>query len=725
MLAVRGVRAVVIRRRLLAVAVLAPLLGLPSLTESAAAPTPPGTITGTVTGPGATPVEDVQVVVTQPGPFGEGPFIEPVLTAADGTYEIEVAAGMYAVEFTPPSGSTLAPEAWDDTYGTPDPVEVLPSTETSGIDAELAVGATVTGHVGDPEGDPLSGAFIQVTRWWEPERGFWSGTTNASGDYSIPGLPPTYLLVRADPPASRPDLFGEYYDNAFSTGRADPVLTTLGAVTPGINLALGPGGSLSGTLTDADGNPLAGAFLHADTVLCCEAGGDTETGADGTWTIDNIGPGDYYIHFHSPDEEESEFLWEYYDNAHDFGDADIVSVGEGEDVTGLDAVLDRGARISGRVTGLDGRGAGGVAVVLTDEHDNSTSFGTNAAGMWSASRLSAGDYTIEFRAAHGSEWHDEQLRPDGATIVSVEDGGSATGIDATLDRIVIGQDFTGNDTRVLAHCDIGDPATFMFAVDGFDTSDGTTSGAIDFGDSSPPFVFSASGATVSHTYTWGGGASTGPASEVVVTLTGGPAHSDSFTVIPAYTQCGGGGPSFTDVPAGHPFAAEIECLVDLDVTTGFADGTFGPGANITRQAAVAWLWRLAGSPAPSSLPAFSDVGEAHPFGDAIAWADQRNIVEGFPDGTFRPGGFVTRQAMAAWMYRYVFEPPASLPTGFSDVPSDHPFAMAIAWASDAGIAQGFVDGTFRPTNRITRQAVAAYLCRLAAYDGGGFEFVTE
>ena len=50
-----------------------------------------------------------------------------------------------------------------------------------------------------------------------------------------------------------------------------------------------------------------------------------------------------------------------------------------------------------------------------------------------------------------------------------------------------------------------------------------------------------------------------------------------------------------------------------------------------------------------------------------------------------------------------------------DVPNDYAFAMAIAWAAAAGIAQGYPDDTFRPGQAVTRQAVAAYLCRLAAY----------
>ncbi len=53
---------------------------------------------------------------------------------------------------------------------------------------------------------------------------------------------------------------------------------------------------------------------------------------------------------------------------------------------------------------------------------------------------------------------------------------------------------------------------------------------------------------------------------------------------------------------------------------------------------------------------------------------------------------------------------------FSDVPSGHPFQDEIGWMADSGISEGFPDGTFRPTSPVTRQAMAAFLQRLAGHD---------
>jgi hypothetical protein len=113
-------------------------------------------------------------------------------------------------------------------------------------------------------------------------------------------------------------------------------------------------------------------------------------------------------------------------------------------------------------------------------------------------------------------------------------------------------------------------------------------------------------------------------------------------------------------------------------------------------------------------PPFSDVRASHPFYDEIRWAAENGIVGGYPDGTFRPGGQVTRQAMAAFLYRLAalpgFVPPAA--ASFPDVPTDHAFFTEIEWLVALQITTGYDDGRFRPGGTVTRQAMAAYLCRL-------------
>jgi len=172
-------------------------------------------------------------------------------------------------------------------------------------------------------------------------------------------------------------------------------------------------------------------------------------------------------------------------------------------------------------------------------------------------------------------------------------------------------------------------------------------------------------------------------------------------------------PTFPDVPAGHAFHDEIAWMVNERITTGFDDGTFRPTAPVSRQAMAAFLYRQAGEPAVSVDAGFTDVPTDHPFHDEIAWMVNEGITTGFNDGTFRPTAPVSRQAMAAFLYRQAGEPAVSVDAGFTDVPTDHPFHDEIAWMVNEGITTGLNDGTFRSTQAVTRQAAAAFLYRAA------------
>lgn len=141
-------------------------------------------------------------------------------------------------------------------------------------------------------------------------------------------------------------------------------------------------------------------------------------------------------------------------------------------------------------------------------------------------------------------------------------------------------------------------------------------------------------------------------------------------------------------------------------------------------AAAVTLGLLAG---PAAAVDFSDVGEQHPFHDEIDDVSDRGILNGYGDGTFRPTQQVTRQALAAALYREAgspeTDPPASADRSFVDVRPTHPFYAEIEWAASEGLVNGwdtdYVDPEtgylpeFRPGVAVTRQAVAALLHRFA------------
>lgn len=183
----------------------------------------------------------------------------------------------------------------------------------------------------------------------------------------------------------------------------------------------------------------------------------------------------------------------------------------------------------------------------------------------------------------------------------------------------------------------------------------------------------------------------------------------------------GVGSGFTDVPADHAFEGAISWLVGEGIAQGFADGSFRPTDEVSRQAMAAFLYRLdARACWPTLLPLGdgepSDMGPDHPFGQEVSWLVGTGIAQGYPDGSFGPAGAVTRQSVAAFLHRFDQLTGGTTPVGdevaFFDVPADHPFHDAITWLAAAGVADGFADGSFRPDAPLSRQGAAAFLQRL-------------
>ena len=174
--------------------------------------------------------------------------------------------------------------------------------------------------------------------------------------------------------------------------------------------------------------------------------------------------------------------------------------------------------------------------------------------------------------------------------------------------------------------------------------------------------------------------------------------------------------SFSDVHEGDMFYREITWLAGQNITTGWVDGTFRPHESIEREAIAAFFYRMSGSPEvqlPKESP-FTDVKEGDSFYKEIVWFQQQGITTGWPDKTFRPHDPVSREAMAAFFYRYSGKPPVEVQNApFKDVPEQNMFYREIAWLHDSKITTGWDDGTFRPHDPVSREAMAAFLYRYA------------
>ena len=184
---------------------------------------------------------------------------------------------------------------------------------------------------------------------------------------------------------------------------------------------------------------------------------------------------------------------------------------------------------------------------------------------------------------------------------------------------------------------------------------------------------------------------------------------------------------FTDVPKSHKFYTDINWLAQNGVTTGVnqPNGTlkFLPKGEVSREAMAAFLYRLAepkNYQAPAKSP-FTDVKPGHKFYTQIMWAYENKVTTGIkqPGGKlkFAPGDRITREAMAAFMYRqYQAKLPSSSGSrSFTDVPKNHKFGKEITWMAANGITTGVKQSNgklaFQPKATTTREATAAFLHR--------------
>ena len=169
---------------------------------------------------------------------------------------------------------------------------------------------------------------------------------------------------------------------------------------------------------------------------------------------------------------------------------------------------------------------------------------------------------------------------------------------------------------------------------------------------------------------------------------------------------------FEDVDASAWFAQEAVWCRDNGVMNGTSDSTFSPDRTMTRGMLATVLYRAAGSPAVTGSPSFSDVPSSSAYANGVAWAAANGIVTGYGDGRFGLNAPVTRQQIAAILWRYDGSETVETAASFTDAASISSYAAhAVNWAAANGIIAGRNDGSFDPTGNATRAQVAVILYR--------------
>ena len=170
---------------------------------------------------------------------------------------------------------------------------------------------------------------------------------------------------------------------------------------------------------------------------------------------------------------------------------------------------------------------------------------------------------------------------------------------------------------------------------------------------------------------------------------------------------------FSDVAADAWYADAVTYVRDNGLMSGTPDTTFTPGGTMTRGMLVTTLYRMAGSPSLENEDLgypFADVPGDAWYADGVYWARLAGVVGGYSEDQFGPDDPVTREQIAAILWRYAGSPAAESGTDFADEGSISAYAaQAVDWARANGIVNGVEDNRFLPQSSATRAQVATIL----------------
>ena len=411
------------------------LLGLAiplTLSAGAGATSLTGSISGEVfTNDGVTPIEGAVIFVND---FQTGTTAGSATSDANGAYVVsDLPTGDYRLLANAtvqgfPIQHYNGAEAADDAT----PVSVSEGTETSTINFTLGVGATISGTVYEADGiTPVDNADVWADSY-ECCAGGEGTRTAPDGTFTITGLAPGDYRVGAR--ASDQGLAGEFYDDTTDRDLAARVSVSAGQTTPDIDSPLELGGSISGTVYEADGvTPVGDADVWADSYDCCDGGEGTRTAPDGTFTITGLAPGDYRVAARTEG-----YTREFYDDTTDWNLAARISVTAGVTTPDTDFSLEPGGSISGTVYEADGVTPVGNADVWADSYECcGGGEGTRTApdGTFTITGLAPGDYRVAARTeGYTREFYDDTTDWNLAARISVTAGVTTPDIDFSLEQ---------------------------------------------------------------------------------------------------------------------------------------------------------------------------------------------------------------------------------------------------------------------------------------------------
>ncbi len=305
------------------------------------------------------------------------------------------------------------------------------TAKITGLVKEAALPHEVIANVGVEVFEASSRKFVASSR------------TDAFGEYKVEHLAPGSYKVEFLP------VHGSIYAPQFYNGKASfseatPIVLAEGETKSEINAELHEGATISGTVTNTSKVGLEGIEVFAFTGEGEEfAVGYAFTGAGGKYTVTGLPKGSYTVEFFPESGAELNYVPQYYNEVSFLKEATQVSVLEGEAKAGINAKLQEGGKISGRVTdAYTHKAVSEVFVSVYSVGGSEEGFGsfaiTNANGEYTISGLGNGTYKVEFesefeaKVEYITQYYNNQATLGSANLVTVTQGSTTPGINAAL-----------------------------------------------------------------------------------------------------------------------------------------------------------------------------------------------------------------------------------------------------------------------------------------------------
>ncbi len=172
--------------------------------------------------------------------------------------------------------------------------------------------------------------------------------------------------------------------------------------------------------------------------------------------------------------------------------------------------------------------------------------------------------------------------------------------------------------------------------------------------------------------------------------------------------------AFTDLGGvGSWYHEAVDYVLRNKLMSGYGNGRFGPDNDLSRAQLARILYNAAGKPAVTGDSAFTDVRSDVWYTSAITWAEEQKVAAGYGDGRFGPNDLITREQLAAMLWRYAGRPEVTEEElEFTDAGKISRYAReGLQWAVEQGIVQGKDNGILDPKGKATRAEAAAMLMR--------------